>query len=136
MDDPGPPAKRAHVEWRKIAKLGDVAGEIKATRDEARRKNRKMLVYVGATWCEPCRRFHEAAERGELDRELPDLTLLEFDLDKDGAGLEQAGYVPHYVPYFGVPGDDGRATSRAIEGSVKGDQAVSYLTPKLKDLLR
>jgi thiol-disulfide isomerase/thioredoxin len=136
MDDPTPPKKRGHVEWVKYSATGEVAGEVKAKRDELRAKKRTLLVYVGATWCEPCRRFHEASEQGELDRDFPNLTLLEFDLDKDGAVLAQAGYTPRYIPYFGVPAEDGRATDRSIEGSVKGDQAVSYLTPKLKDLLR
>jgi len=136
MDDPTPAKKRGHVEWVKAGALGDVAGEIKQKQGELKGQNRKMLVYIGATWCEPCRKFHEASERGELDRDFPNLTLLEFDLDKDGAPLAQAGYSPRYIPYFGVPGADGRATDRSIEGSVKGDQAVSYLTPKLRDLLR
>ena len=136
MDDPTPGSKRGHVEWVKTAATGDVAAEVKAKRDELRKQKRNMLVYIGATWCEPCRRFHEAAEKGELDRDFPNLTLLEYDLDKDGTVLQSAGYAPRYIPYFGVPGDDGRATDRSIEGSVKGDQAVSYLTPKLKDLLR
>src|ERR1051325_2532921 len=84
---------------------------------------RSVLVYIGATWCEPCQRFHAAANKGLLDASFPNLTLLEFDADKEGERLLNAGYGSRLIPYFGVPGPDGRATGKHLEGSVKGDGA-------------
>ena len=114
---------------------GDVATIVRAARDQARAKKRTLLVYIGATWCEPCKRFHYAAERGQLDAEFPTLSLLVFDLDRDGDRLKVASYAPGYVPYFGVPGDDGKATSNAMEGSIKGEGAVNNIVPRLGRLL-
>src|SRR4051812_43304504 len=55
---------------------------ISAELAKARAQHATLLVYVGATWCEPCRHFHDALTAGELDASLPDLRFLEFDYDR------------------------------------------------------
>ncbi|HEV8244534.1 MAG TPA: thioredoxin family protein [Polyangiaceae bacterium] len=96
----------------------------------------RVVVYVGASWCEPCRHFHEALEHGELDRALAGTRFLEFDADRDGRELRAAGYTSKYVPLFGIPDPDGRASGLMIEGSVKGPSAVAEnLLPRLVALL-
>lgn len=114
---------------------GDVADLVKTQRANAERGKRAFLVYVGASWCEPCQRFHEAANKGELDQELPPVTLLEFDADKDVPRLRAAGYASTYIPLFAVPGADGRASGRFIEGGIKGAEAAKEIAPRLKNLL-
>jgi thiol-disulfide isomerase/thioredoxin len=114
---------------------GDVPALAQAFAREARAEGRAPLVYVGATWCEPCRYFHAAAENGELDPELPRLALLEFDRDRDGARLDAAGYSSRMIPLFVVPGDDGRATSRRIEGSIHGPGSPAEITPRLRAMI-
>ena len=99
-------------------------------------EGRQLVVYVGAPWCEPCRRFHAAAEAGSLDAPFPTLTLLEFDMDADRERLAAAGYTPRLIPLFAIPKSDGTASGRSFEGSVKGDGAVAEMTPKLAALLR
>lgn len=96
---------------------------------------RDVVVYVGAPWCEPCTRFHDAVAAGELDATFPTLTLLELDHDRDLTGLEAAGYASRMIPLFAIPGDDGRSTGRMIQGSVKGEGAVANIVPRLKALL-
>jgi thiol-disulfide isomerase/thioredoxin len=103
--------------------------------ERARANGRTLLVYLGAPWCEPCQRFHDAARAGTLDAELPGVTLLEFDHERDGDRLRAAGYAWHYVPLFARPGPDGRASGRAIEGSIKGEGAVAQIVPRLRGLL-
>jgi hypothetical protein len=97
--------------------------------------NGALVVYVGASWCEPCGRFHAAAERGELDSTLPGLTLLEFDLDRDRERLASANYVSKYIPLFALPGPDGNASGKQVEGGIKGDGAVGFIVPRLRALL-
>lgn len=97
---------------------------------------RDVLVYVGATWCEPCRHFHDAVTGGRLDVLFPRLTLLEFDLDRDEDRLTRAGYLSEMIPLFARPAPDGTASGRQIEGSVKGEGAVVELTPRLHALVR
>ncbi len=118
------------------ASVPDVAPYIRSVRDAERHAGRDLLVYVGAPWCEPCTKFHEAAETGQLDARFPRLTLLVFDSDRDTERLRAAGYDSQLIPLFAVPGEDGRASGRKIEGSIKGDGAVAEITPRLDALLR
>jgi len=34
-----------------------------------------------------------------------------------------------------LPAQDGRASGKQVEGGIKGEGAVAYMTPRLKDLL-
>jgi thiol-disulfide isomerase/thioredoxin len=97
---------------------------------------RRLLVYVGATWCEPCQRFRQAAERGDLDTSFPGLTFLEFDEDRDGARLSQAGYASEYIPLIAIPNEDGTGSGKQIEGGIKGPGAVDVISEKLRTLLQ
>lgn len=98
-------------------------------------EKRTLLVYSGAKWCEPCQRFHHAAENGELDAVFPKLTLLVFDQDRDGERLASAGYVSRYIPLFALPAANGSASGKQVEGGIKGDGAVGYIVPRLKAML-
>jgi thiol:disulfide interchange protein len=104
--------------------------------ERAETEHGSVMVYVGATWCEPCQHFHQAVEHGELDPELAGTRFLEFDVDQDRSQLTAAGYRSKYVPLFAIPDPDGRASGRMIEGSVKGPKAVrDDLLPRLRKLL-
>lgn len=97
--------------------------------------HRKLVVYVGAGWCEPCQRFHHAALEGQLDATFPDVTFLEFDADHDGDRLASAGYRSTYIPLFVLPNSDGTSSGQQIEGGIKGEGAVKQIVPRLQDLL-
>jgi thiol-disulfide isomerase/thioredoxin len=113
----------------------DAASVIRDERERAKTDGRDLVVYVGAKWCEPCKYFHTAAQKGLLDEDFPSLTLLEFDIDEDRSRLVSAGYVGEFIPLFAMPAADGRASDRKFEGSVKGDGAVANITPRLRKLL-
>jgi hypothetical protein len=128
-----PPAK--HGVEIVHAGAGDVATIVAAEVARAAAAHRKVIVDVGASWCEPCQRFQAAAEHGELDDSFADLTIVEFTLPDDEKRLHDAGYTSQYIPLFAVPGPDGRASGKQIEGSIKGPQAVKEISPRLRDLL-
>ncbi|MEO6419489.1 MAG: thioredoxin [Polyangiaceae bacterium] len=115
---------------------GEVATLVQAAAAKAKGEGRTLLVYTGAVWCDPCRRFHEAATRGALGPELDGITLLEFDLDRDADRLRAAGYTSKYIPLFARPASDGRSTGKQIEGSIKGDGAVKEISPRLATLVK
>jgi hypothetical protein len=133
--DPGAPAPKAGIHWLRAQESGDVAALVRAEQERPGASSRQLLVYVGAAWCEPCQRFHHAAERGDLDATFPELTLLEFDLDRDRDRLAAAGYASHYIPLFALPKEDGTASGKQVEGGIKGDGAVDFITAKLRGLL-
>jgi thiol-disulfide isomerase/thioredoxin len=115
--------------------LTDVTDAVKAAYAKERAEGRTMLVYVGATWCEPCQRFHHAVERGELDAAFPRLSFLAFDADKDGEALANGGYFSRLIPLMALPNADGKASGKQIEGSVKGEGALGDLQPRLRALI-
>lgn len=114
---------------------GELSALVRTFADAARAEGRLPLVYVGATWCEPCQYFHRAAEQGDLDGELPALALLELDLDRDRDRLAAAGYASEMIPLFAVPGPDGRGTTQRIEGSIHGPGSPLQIAPRLRALL-
>ena len=71
----------------------DVAALVTTELARAASAHKRLLVYVGAAWCEPCRRFHDAAMAGQLDADFGDLRLLVFDADRDTDALQRAGYI-------------------------------------------
>lgn len=132
--DPAPLLRGPRVRFES-AGPGELAPLVRAFAERARAEGRAPLVYVGASWCEPCRYFHAAAERGELDPELPALALLELDLDRDGERLAAAGYRSRMIPLFAVPNPDGTASERRIEGSIHGPGSPLEIAPRLRAIL-
>lgn len=125
----------ARIEWIKPPSGEDAAAVVKRELERAHADKKRLLVYVGATWCEPCKRFHDAAENGQLDGVFPNLRLLEFNLDVDGDRLARAGYASKMIPLFAVPSENGTSSGKQIEGSVKGEAAVMNLRTRLQPLL-
>lgn len=96
----------------------------------------KVLVYVGATWCEPCRYFHQALEAGQLNALLGGMQVVEYDLDQHKSELLAAGYSARMIPLFALPKPDGTASPHLLSGSIKGPGAVTEnLVPRLRELL-
>lgn len=114
----------------------DVAGLCAEELEKAHAQHAQLVVYVGAPWCEPCRRFHDALSAGQLDAAFPDVRFLEFNHDQSKDELTKAGYVSTLIPLFAIPNRDGTASQSRMEGSIKGDSAVAQnLVPRLKSLL-
>ncbi len=124
-----------HLVWVDAQPSADVQRAVRAERRRAQVAGQTLLVYVGATWCEPCRYFHEAAVAGRLDEPLGNLRILAFDADRDHAQLDANGYTSKMIPLFATPGDDGKAAGPRLAGAIKGPEAVDYLVPRLRELL-
>lgn len=114
---------------------GDVAAAVAHQLAAADAAHRHLVVYVGASWCEPCTYFHAAAASGALDDRLGDLQLLVFDNDRDHDALVAAGYRSAMIPLFAIPGPDGRASGRQIAGSIHGSGAADQIAPRLRALV-
>jgi thiol-disulfide isomerase/thioredoxin len=136
---PSSPVATGRVRIVEAPASGDVQPIVRdavvAARTPPADPNAVLLVYVGASWCEPCQRFHHAAERGDLDGVFPGLTLLEFDLDRDRERLAAAGYASKLIPLFALPSVDGAASGKQVEGGIKGEGAVAFIVPRLKFML-
>lgn len=114
---------------------GAVSTILASQLERSKAERRRVLLYASAPWCEPCRYFHEAVDRGELTGKVGALDLVSFDSQADAERMLLSGYESQYIPLFALPGPDGKASGRHIEGSVKGPAAVDDLVPRLKTLL-
>jgi hypothetical protein len=107
-------AANEHLRFSSPPADAELAAYLRAERLRAKGEGRLLVVYAGASWCPPCRRFHAAAHEGSLDASLGHLTLVELDADKDAERLASLGYVFKNIPYFAVPGENGRPTNRQL----------------------
>lgn len=131
-----PPKPRGHVQFINAPQQPEAVQElVKQKAAESKAKGRTLLVYAGASWCEPCRRFHEAADKGLLDADFGDVDFLAFDVDYDNERLAYGNYDTGMIPLIALPKEDGYASGQHMNGSVKGNGAVDEMTPRLKKLL-
>lgn len=137
--DPAPPAsakvESLPIQFVPAPDAGEVKAQVQAEYQKAKAEGRQLLVYVGAKWCEPCQRFHDAATAGKLNDAFPGVRLVEYDLDRDRDRLIDAGYGSKMIPLFALPREDGAPAGPRIEGSIKGPGAVAQITPRLREVL-
>lgn len=103
---------------------GDVLTIVRAQRVKAVEEKRIFVVYIGAPWCPPCVRFHDAIKSHELDEKLANYTIMQFDLDRDGQRLLAAGYGSKFIPYFVLPGPDGKKAQAFEVKILKKEEAL------------
>ncbi len=137
---PSPPPQagegvRRGVEFVAFSGTEALDGFVMRELRRAERDKRELLLYVGASWCEPCQRFHEAAKRGELDADFPTLRLVDLDRDRDEAELTQTSCLSEMIPMFARPTPRGNCSNEMIFGSIKGPGAIDNIRPRLKRLL-
>jgi thiol-disulfide isomerase/thioredoxin len=132
---PAPTPKLEMIDAQPTPTGQSVAPQIAREYQRAKTDGKKLVVYVGAVWCEPCQRFHEAAAAGKLDAMFGGVRMLVFDNDRDGETMVGAGYSSQMIPLFVLPNADGTSSKRQIEGSIKGADAVQQIAPRLKQLL-
>lgn len=123
------------VEWVKFPAGTNASTWVKSELERAKADQKKLVLYVGAKWCEPCQNFHEATERGELDAAFPDLRLVAFDHDDEADTIAELGCGSHYIPMFSVPDSNGHCSRQQIQGGIKGTSNVAFLTEKLRGLI-
>ena len=118
------------------ASAGPVKDVVYTAMLDAEKAGRHLVVYVGASWCEPCEVFTGALEAGALPRSLGSLRFLKFDNDADDGRLIEANYGGQMIPRFVNPRADGTGSSTRFEGSVKGPEAIGNIVPRLEELIR
>lgn len=118
-----------------LAGPGEVSAVMREAVRAAKQDSRRLVFYVGASWCEPCRYFLDAVESNRLPERFHDLRFLKFDFDRDEVRLSKSGFGGQMLPRFVLPDVEGSATERRFEGSIKGPGAVDDLIAKLDWLL-
>ena len=132
---PSEPAERGGPALIMAPAQGEVPELVLAELEQAKQHGQQLLVYVGASWCEPCQVFLDALKANELPPHFDDLRFLKFDHDNDESRLDEAGFGGKMIPRFVVPAPDGSATERRFEGSTKGPEAITNIVPRLEGIL-
>lgn len=136
VSDPKPGASTvttgAHkVEWIDAPATADFASTVRLERAKAQRAGRMLVVYVGADWCPPCKAFHEAVLKGQLDASLGKITFLVFDFDRDASKMGAFGYQTTHIPYFVKAGPDGAVEAAFNVKTLNKPAAVTEAEGKL-----
>jgi len=121
--------------WIEVGDVSNVAQRVRAELAQAQGDKKRLVVYVGAIWCEPCERFLKASKTQDFGKEFASVRFLKFDLDKHAAALERAGYNSQYIPLFVLPNADGTPSEKRSMGSKEGQAAVPYLKERVLSLL-
>jgi hypothetical protein len=100
----------------------DAISTIRSARLRSKADGRVLVVYVGAGWCEPCKRFKKEVASGALDARLAKIDLLAFDADHDVERLKAAGYTFRFIPFVALPAANGRPAEQK-EATGKGSEA-------------
>ena len=125
-----PSSESGRLEIVEATEDSDAVSLIRSKRLEAKARSRVLIVYVGAKWCEPCRRFKAEVASGRLDERLGKTTLLAFDADRDTDRLGAAGYSFKFIPFVALPRADGQPAD-ATQATGKGGEAWRELLDKL-----
>lgn len=125
-------AQNAKVRILELTQEGDLPSLVRAANVRAKEEHRTLVVYVGADWCPPCKAFHEALVKGDLDEKFPNMTVLMVDLDANRERVLAAGYGSKFIPFFAVPGPDGRKAKGFEVSTLKKDQAMAEIIAGLK----
>lgn len=130
-----PAAPKPKPDLVKFSGDGDPRSIVLAARDKAEAEGRILMIYVGAPWCEPCTRFHDALVAGKLDDELAGLRFLEIDHDANLEMLRALRCNSKMIPLFSVPDAVGFCSGVRVEGGIKGEGAVPDLVPQIRALV-
>lgn len=113
----------------------DVADVVTEQVRKAQPRGRKVVVYVGADWCAPCKAFREQLLAGAFDDLLAGTLFIEFDADIDRDRLTAAGYHSRLIPLLALPNSDGTCSAKRTEGARKGPDMASQIAHRLANLL-
>lgn len=134
-DEPATPAQstaapaRSHGDggsrWIEQERSDTALGALLA--DHARRaagQGLRPVLYVGATWCQPCKLLLEHRDDPRVAHALRGTYTVEIDFDDwTVAEMSAAGYGVQAVPMFFAIGADGKAAGPRLDGAAWGSDA-------------
>ena len=126
-------AKPAAEAWSKVAAGASLAGKIKARVADAEKAKLKPVVYVGATWCEPCLAIKKHRDDPRMKEAFTGVAIIEVDMDQwKSEQFAELNMKPSAIPVFYAVGSDGKATGKEIDGGAWGDNIPENMAPPLK----
>lgn len=129
---PASTAKVSGEGWTAIEKGGSLASSVKAEVAKAQAAGKKPIVYIGATWCPPCKAIKKYKTDPQMAAAFAGTYIIELDVDDwAAADLTGLGYKAGSIPVFIAVGPDGKATGPNINGGAWGDNIPANMAPPL-----
>ena len=121
-----PVAKK--VAWTTIEPSIDDPG---AVRTAARSAKGVPVVYVGATWCGPCKIYKGTINDPRMVRAHLPVHIIELDADRHPATLKELAIAPTGIPHWEMVDKTGTSSGKKIDGSAWDDNTVEKMAPAL-----
>lgn len=97
--------------------------------------NRKPVLYFGAEWCGPCRRFRACLSDPLMREALDGTTFIMIDMDADSEEERiSAGYNVHAIPAFIRINKDG-SVIKHITSAEWDEDVPQEIAPVIKEFL-
>lgn len=116
------------VAWTTIDTAKDVPADVTATVGSVKGV---PVVYVGATWCGPCKVYKNSLEDPAMIRAHLPVHIIELDADKHPNTLQALKITPSGIPHWEMVDRSGVTTGRKIDGSAWQDNTVENMAPAL-----
>jgi thiol-disulfide isomerase/thioredoxin len=118
--------------WAVIVKGGSLASAVKAEVAKAQATGKKPVVYIGATWCPPCKAIKKFKADKQMVTAFEGAHIIELDVDDwSAADLAGLGYKANAVPVFIAVDKEGKAKGPTIDGGAWGDNIPANMAPPL-----
>ena len=102
------------VAWTKIPTKSDNAVVVREAAAEAKGV---PVVYIGATWCGPCKQYKAALSDPRMVEAHTGAHIIELDADKHTKALKALQIQPRGVPHWEMVNQDATPIGRTIDGS-------------------
>lgn len=125
-----PPSTGPHpgIHWTTLDKGANKAGTLEAAAGKA---SGVPVVYVGATWCGPCKVYKSTLTDPRMVAAHKGAHIIEVDLDVHPKALQSVGIQPAGVPHWEMLDSSGQRVGRTIDGGHWDDNTVENMAPAL-----
>ena len=129
----GPASTKAGAEsWSVIGKGGSLAASVKTEVAKAQAAGKKPVVYIGASWCPPCKAIKKYKSDPQMVTAFAGTHVIELDVDDWSApDLDALDYKAKSVPVFIAVDKDAKAKGPTIDGGAWGDNIPANMAPPL-----
>ena len=89
------------------------------------------IVYVGATWCGPCKVYKASLSDPRMVQAHRPVHIIELDADQHASTLQKLSISPSGVPHWEMVDPSGHSVGKHIDGSAWADNTVENMAPAL-----